>query len=150
MKKIALEIAAAFFAMLAVAILNLPAQAGEADGFVIIVHPSSKISSINRFELAQIFLKKKSRWPGGEVANPVDQKLTSKVREAFSKTVLKKPISAVNAYWQQRIFSGRDVPPPQKSSDAAVILYVSSHEGAVGYVTADADVGKAKVLTVAN
>lgn len=148
MKKIALEIAAAVFVMLAIAVLNLPTQAGEADGFLIIVHPSSKISSINRFELAQIFLKKKSRWPGGEAASPVDQKLTSEVRKAFSNAVLKKPISAVNAYWQQRIFSGRDVPPPQKSSDAAVILYVSSHTGAVGYVAADADVGKAKVVTV--
>jgi hypothetical protein len=49
----------------------------------------------------------------------------------------------VRSYWQQRIFSGRDVPPPELDSDDAVIGFVSKYAGAVGYVS-----GAAKLVGV--
>ncbi len=123
-------------------------QAQASGSFQVIVHPSNPLRSIDKTELGQLFLKKKTKWSYGTVAKPVDQKLSSAVRQAFSKAVLNKPVSAVNAYWQQRIFSGRDVPPPQKSSDAAVVHYVSFNRGAVGYVSANATIGKTRVIAV--
>jgi len=47
----------------------------------------------------------------------------------------------------QQIFSGRDVPPPQKS-EAAVISFVRSNENAIAYVSAGADTAGLKVITV--
>jgi hypothetical protein len=62
--------------------------------------------------------------------------------------VLRKSVEAVKAYWQQRIFSGRDVPPPQFDRDDRVVAYVLEHEGAVGYVSGDTDLRGSKVVPI--
>jgi hypothetical protein len=52
------------------------------------------------------------------------------------------------AYWQQQIFSGRGVPPLELSTETAVVEYVRAHPGAVGYVSAGADIRGLKVVEV--
>ena len=69
---------------------------------------------------------------------PVDLSESAPAREAFSTAVHHKPVKAVRAYWQQQIFSGRDVPPPEKTSDEQVIAFVRATPGAIGYVSAAA------------
>jgi hypothetical protein len=54
----------------------------------------------------------------------------------------------VRSYWQQLIFSGRDVPPPELDSDADVVKYVSKHAGAIGYVSGNGDLAGVKVVIV--
>jgi hypothetical protein len=98
--------------------------------------------------LADAFLKNVTRWANGDPVRPVDQRYDAAVRKAFSESVLKRSVAAVKNYWQQRIFSGRAVPPPALDSDAAVVEYVASHPGGVGYVSAAAPVGRLKVLVV--
>jgi hypothetical protein len=49
---------------------------------------------------------------------------------------------------QQRIFAGRGLPPPELESDEAVLRYVRSRPGAVGYVSERAELGGVKVLGV--
>ena len=66
---------------------------------------------------------------------PVDQTLSQIVRAEFSKQIHGKSPKTIRNYWQQQIFSGRGIPPPEKSSDMAVILYVQKHPGAIGYVS---------------
>jgi len=39
--------------------------------------------------------------------------MNDRIRVAFSKSVHGKSVGAVRAFWQQQIFSGRDVPPPE-------------------------------------
>jgi len=117
-------------------------------GFRVIVHPKVPVSSVERDFLEQAFLKRKTRWPGGETIHPVDQRADAAVRKRFSEQVLKRSVAAVKRYWQQRIFSGRDVPPPEFDTDHAVVAYVRDHAGAVGYVTEDADVGSVKTVTL--
>ena len=60
--------------------------------------------------------------------------------------VLRRSPEAVRNYWQQRIFTGRGVPPPELASDEAVLAYVREHRGAVGYVSAAAETSSVKVL----
>lgn len=110
------------------------ALAGDAD-FRLIVHPSNGSSALDKAVLADYFLKKATRWNDGESVKPVDLKSDSAVRKRFSEAVLKRSVSAVRSYWQQRIFSGRDVPPPEVDSDEAVMAYVARYPGAVGYVS---------------
>jgi hypothetical protein len=62
--------------------------------------------------------------------------------------VLKRSVQAVKTYWQQRIFSGRGVPPPELESDDAVVRYVENNPGALGYISGTAALGKTKVLAV--
>lgn len=62
--------------------------------------------------------------------------------------MIKRSVEAVRSYWQQRIFSGRDVPPPELDTDEEVVRYVLKHDGAVGYVSAGADIDGLKVISV--
>src|SRR6185369_16960991 len=95
---------------------------------------------------ADAFLKSATHWSDGEAIRAVDQKPSSPTRTSFSSGVLRRSIAAVRSYWQQRIFSGRDVPPPELDSDEAVVTYVLEHRGAVGYVSGAAKVRGAKVV----
>jgi len=80
---------------------------------------------------------------------PVDLIDTSALREAFSKQVHGKGTAAIKAYWQKMIFSGHDVPPPEKPSIGEALAYVRGNPGAIGYAPTGADLGPGvKVLKV--
>jgi ABC-type phosphate transport system substrate-binding protein len=115
--------------------------AGRADEFVIVVNSANPMTTIARDQLSRIFLKRVAKWPDGKAAEPVDLPPNDRIRVAFTKSVHGKSVGAVRAFWQQQIFSGRDVPPPEKASPAEVIDFVGSHAGAVGYVPVNQALG---------
>lgn len=125
--------------------LNVWAQ--SKGGFKVIVNPSNPASSISRDELSRICLKKTTKFPDGRSASPVDLPLNSSARAAFSNAVHGKPVSAVEAFWQQQIFSGKDLPPAQKS-EAGAVDFVRSNPNGIGYVSAGTDTQGAKVILV--
>jgi ABC-type phosphate transport system substrate-binding protein len=118
----------------------------DAAAFVVVVHPSNPVKHATRADLAGIFLKKTTRWDDGETIRPVDQPAAAGVRRRFSEDVLQRSVAAVRRYWQQRIFSGRDLPPPEIQPEEAVISYVLQHRGAVAYVSSSAPLRDAKVI----
>ena len=133
-------------------VLAIPRGAVFADPlppvYVVIVHPGNRETSFERSFLEDAFLKKVTRMPRGEVIRPVDLMPDSPVRRRFSHEVLKRPVSAVRSYWQQVIFAGRDVPPPELETDEEVVRYVLKHPGGIGYVSGTANIGSAKVVAV--
>ena len=128
MKRLLLGVLAVF----AVAI----ARPARAQVYVVIVNGGNAVKSLSKEQLTNIFLKKTVKWDGGAVIAPVDQDKSSKVRESFTKTVHGRSVSAVDSYWQQQIFAGKDVPPPERDSDADVIAFVKANPNAIGYVSA--------------
>jgi ABC-type phosphate transport system substrate-binding protein len=124
--------------------------AAAAEPFVVIVNAANPTPSMSVEELSNAFTKKMQRWPQGGEVMPVDLDGDSRVRESFSQRVLKKSTAAMKAYWQKMIFSGREVPPPEKVTSADVIAYVRANRGAIGYVAADAPLGPGvKVVRIA-
>lgn len=124
------------------------AGAQDAPAYQVIVHPKNPATSANRTLIADIFLKKATRWENGDAAVPVDQRPSSGVRKAFSEDVLRRSVEAVRNYWTQRIFAGRELPPPEVDSDEAVVRFVANHPGALGYVSGNAPLGPCKRLEV--
>jgi ABC-type phosphate transport system substrate-binding protein len=116
--------------------------------FVLIVNADNPAVSLGRKFLTDAFLKKTTRWPHGELLRPVDQSADSEVRQRFTDEVMKRSVAAVRSYWQQLIFAGRDVPPPEVGSDEQVIEYVQKHSGSVGYVSAAAKLSRVKVVAL--
>lgn len=116
--------------------------------YKVIVNEANPASSMNKDQLSRIFLKKVTKWGNGQSVLPVDLVATSPVREGFSRDVHGRSASTVKAYWQQLIFSGRDVPPPEKNSDGQAIGYVKANANAIGYVSAGAATEGVKVLRV--
>ena len=124
----------------------IPAALGSSRAeYRIIVHPNNPVVRLDRGFVARAFLKKVNDWPHGDAIRPVNLPGDSNVREAFDEEVLIRSVSAVRNYWQQRIFSGGALPPPELGEEE-VVEYVLQHRGAIGYVSDRTDIRSAKVL----
>ena len=126
----------ALAALLGLAVL--PSFAAPTPSYRIIVNGANQTQEIRAEELARLFLKTVRRWNGGAPVQPVDQTLTSAVRQGFTRDILGQSTGQLQEYWLKQTFSGRDFPPPVRGTDAAVVEYVRAAEGAIGYVSADA------------
>jgi ABC-type phosphate transport system substrate-binding protein len=114
-------------------------RVASAQSVEVIVHPDSKISSITKAELSKIFLKRLHTWETGEDARPVDQVPEARVRREFSELVHDRSVVTIEVYWKRMIFSGRGVPPEELNNDEAVLEFVRTTPGAVGYVASSAN-----------
>jgi ABC-type phosphate transport system substrate-binding protein len=123
-------------------------RSAAAQEYKMIVNSASGVADISLDQANKIFLKQSEKFANGTAASPVYQSKASAVRIAFDKAVLGKSVAAVETYWQQQIFSGKDVPPPSKGSDDDVIAFVKATPGGIGYVSASAAVAGVKVVTV--
>ena len=112
---------------------------GQDAPYRIVVHASNPVAQLSRADAGKLFLKKTRVWPGGQAVEPVDLAEGSGIRKAFSSEVVGKDVAAVRSYWQQQLFTGRGVPPVVKTSDAEVLAFVAAHPGAIGYVSAGAE-----------
>lgn len=99
------------------------------------VHGGTEFGEVSKGAVSKLFLKQERKFPSGAVATIVDPGKSSPVREAFSTAVIGRSVGAVEQYWQQQLFSGRDVPPVTKASDDEVLALVKSTPGAIGYVS---------------
>jgi len=135
----------------AVAILGAQFTQPRADAgaaYQMIVNPTNHEGAIERTFVAQAFLKKVRSWPNGDAIQPVDLIQASAVRHSWSRDLLGRPVEAVKNYWEQMIFSGRDLPPPEMASDEDVVSYVLKRPGSIGYVAAGTNLRGARVLGV--
>lgn len=118
-------------------LLAAPLQAEDA--FRVIVNAANTGTQIKRSSLQTIFLQPAVRWPDGSRVAAVDQSTRSPVRAAFCDQVLGLALQAVQIHWMNNVRDGKGAPPPSKSSDAEVIAFVRSNPGAIGYVSAGAE-----------
>jgi hypothetical protein len=125
----------------------LNAAAREAR-YQVIVHPENPVPELSRAFLRDVFLKRNTKWAHGPAMRPADLGGAAPVREAFTREVLNRSVPEVKRYWQQQIFSGKGVPPPELTSEAEVVAYVLKHPGGIGYLAAHADPKGARVVTV--
>src|SRR5262249_26268453 len=122
------------------------AQSGPV--YVVIVHPSNPSTTVERKFVADAFLKKTTRWPHGEAIRPADLAADSPVRRRFTEDVHKRSVAEVRPYWQQIIFSGRDLPPPELGTDEEVVKFVLRYPGAIGYIAGGASLGGARAVVI--
>ncbi len=88
-----------------------------------------------------------THWPDGTTVEPVEPPEKSRTRAYFLSDVMNgKSALALKAFWQKRVFSGRDTPPVEKASDEEVVAFVRANPGAIGYVAADARSDGVKVV----
>jgi len=143
-----LVVCAALVLVLGIGLVARASAESPSSEFIVVVNRQNAATLLSREFLADAFLKKASHWDGGETIRTVDQRADSSARNAFSSSVLKRTVRAVRNYWQQRIFSGGDLPPPELDSDDAVVGYVARYRGGVGYVSRSANLGDTKAVSV--
>ncbi len=123
-----------------------PAPAADAP-FIVVAHPGSAVSTIDRAELDRIYRRVRRYWPDGTRILPVNAPFDSDLRKDFSRLVLRSGIDQLIAFWNRQYFQGI-LPPPILRSDAAVLAYVGQTPGAIGYVRSSALDPAAHVLQV--
>jgi ABC-type phosphate transport system substrate-binding protein len=115
----------------------------------VVVHTTNALDTVTKAKVADLFLKRVTRWENGRAVTPVDQSEKNPARTAFSKELLGKEVLWVKSYWQKMIFSGRATPPAELSSDSQVLELVRTNADAIGYISETTPVpAGVKTLTV--
>lgn len=118
-------------------IMSFSARADETPPLAVVVsaNPQFGISpQLTARELTQIFWRKKQYWQVGTRIHPVNLHAEHPLRILFSKTVLDSLPSEQADYWNGLYFHGT-TPPYSVQSEEAVLRYVSTTKGAIGYVS---------------
>ena len=102
----------------------------------VVVHKSNSVARLSRDQVSKIFLRKVTLWDNRRPVLPVDQAAESPVRRAFTQQVHQRTIASVQTWWQQQIFTGGEVPPPERATDSQVMEYIRKNPSAIGYIRA--------------
>jgi ABC-type phosphate transport system substrate-binding protein len=119
--------------------------AGDGD-VVVIANPSVHETTLSKKDVGDIFLGKKTSWDDGSKIKFVV--LTGATHEIFLKSYVNKTEAQFNTFWKKQVFTGKGSPPKELDSNRAMVEFVAQTAGAIGYVSANADVSKVKTITI--
>jgi ABC-type phosphate transport system substrate-binding protein len=102
--------------------------------FAVITAPGVMEHHPTRESISLIYKRKQKYWENGTRIQPVNLPTTHPLRRAFSQTILGQAPEALEDYWREMYFHGV-LPPYVLASEEAVILFVSTTPGAIGYVS---------------
>ncbi len=114
----------------------------------VIANKDIGIDSATKEQLMKLWLRKSKTLSGARGIIVADQTKDKATRSEFYEKVISKTPRQVKAYWAKIIFTGKGYPPREFSSDAAVLEWVASTPGAVGYVSKSVITNSVKVLFV--
>jgi ABC-type phosphate transport system substrate-binding protein len=110
----------------------LASAAASADRIAVIVH-TERVAELDMEAIAQIYLKRRRTWPGGDVIVPINREAGSATRARFTERVLRLDDSSLALYWNREYFLGV-LPPATLASDEAILRFVARDRRAIGYV----------------
>lgn len=116
--------------------------------FAVITAANTPAQPLTREAVSLMFRRKQTYWEDGTRIQPVNLPAGHALRQAFSECIFGRKPESMEDYWREMYFHGV-LPPHVLASEEAVVLFVLSTPGAIGYVSscpADAQVNV--VLTV--
>ena len=125
----------------------LSVAAANAQEAVVIANSGVKAAEVSSDDLRDVFTGAKSSLKDGSRVTPVTLKAGAG-HDAFLKKYVGKSDSAFRAGWRSLVFTGQAAMPKAFDSEAALLDYVASTPGAIGYVSKGAANDKVKTLAV--
>jgi ABC-type phosphate transport system substrate-binding protein len=116
-------------------LLAVPDARAAERPFAVITAPGVPEHHLTREAISLIFKRKQKYWENGTRIQPVNLPTTNPLRRAFSQGILGHSPEDLEDYWREMYFHGV-LPPHVLESEEAVILFVTSTPGAIGYVSA--------------
>lgn len=112
-----------------------PVQAAQAARLIIIANPSVvNPPTLSLKDVAAIYLLRVTIWPDGSRIVPVNREVGSTERTDFTAMVLHQDFESLAAYWNEMHFQGK-LPPVVQESEPAMLAFVRSVPGAIGYIS---------------
>lgn len=121
------------------------ASLGQASGLLVIASTQVSEDTISVKQLADIYMLKKTFWADKTQVVPVNREALNPEREKFSETVFNLSQQELAEHWNRLRFQGK-LPPLVQTSDEAVLGFVRSVPGAIGYINASQTPTGVKVL----
>jgi ABC-type phosphate transport system substrate-binding protein len=113
--------------------LNLGSSAASAD-VVAVVSADSPITALSKTQVIDIFLGRRSRFPDGSSAVPIDQIEGSTAREDFYARFAAMSPAQLKAFWSKIIFTGRGQPPSSVATSRDVKKLLLARPNTIGYM----------------
>jgi ABC-type phosphate transport system substrate-binding protein len=107
---------------------------GVSADVVAVVSSQSPISSLSKTQVMDIFLGKRTRFPDGSSAVPIDQTEGSAARNQFYTSIADMSQAQVKTFWSKIIFTGRGQPPKTVATSLEVKNVLAANPDAIGYI----------------
>jgi len=114
---------------------------------IVIANPGVKATAVSKSDLKDVFTGAATALPGGGNVVPILLKAGT-VHEEFLQAFIGKNDTAYRAGWRSLVFSGQATMPKSLDGDAAVVAFVSSNNGAIGYINKATPHDGVKVLAI--
>ena len=114
-------------------ILGLGVSAVSAD-VVAVVSSKSPITTLSKNQVMDIFLGKRTSYPDGSLAVPIDQTEGSTARDEFYNRTAGMSPAQVKAFWSKIIFTGRGQPPKTVTSSLEAKKLLIASPNAISYI----------------
>jgi|CXWL01.1.fsa_nt_gi ABC-type phosphate transport system substrate-binding protein len=111
----------------------------DAAGLLVIASPQVPVEKISIHQLADIYALKKTQWSNQAAVVPVNRESSSEERDLFSEAVFKMSSQELAELWNTLRFEGKN-PPLTQISNHAVVGFVRSVPGAIGYISGGEEV----------
>ena len=118
-----------------------------AGGIIIIRNKSIAESKLDKNDIKNIYLGKKTTWSDNQKIVFVTQDDTG-ISDEFLKEYVNKSASQFDSYWKAQVFSGKGTPPKSFASDSELVQFVAQTKGALGYVSSNQGLDNVKIMTV--
>lgn len=120
--------------LLCLGLVTISARANQDTAIAVIVAAGTPAPRLNREQLALIFKLKKRFLEDGQAIHAVNLPVSHPLRRAFSLQLLGRVPEDFDAYWSDMYFHGV-LPPYVLASEEAMIRFVATTPGAIGYVS---------------
>ncbi len=132
--------------LLVICILMAWSATAMASGVVLIANSGVEEESLSQKDVQAIFLNKKNSLANGKVKIAVQKNAV--VHEAFLKTYVKKSPTQFKRYYKKLVFTGKGKAPKLVADDNAMLAFVASTPGALGYVSEGSALDQVKVIKI--
>ncbi len=126
-------------------LLLLPAGNAFAQ-IAIISNPDMEINSLRAKDVLRIFLRKKKTLSGRVVKIAIQK--DKPLHAEFVHDYIHKTPKQFTRYYKKMIFTGKGRPPKKVRDDAAMLHWVATTPGAIGYISAGTANDTVKVIVV--
>jgi hypothetical protein len=111
----------------------LSVSSAKADVLLVITHRDSSAEQLSIKELKNIFRRKNLVNSQGLRWVPLNLTASDPLRRAFSQKVFEMQPEEMEGYWNEQYFQGV-MPPYVVNSEEAVLRFIASMPGAIGYI----------------